>query len=132
MALSYRPECMAGFKPVGGQLLMLIRQVLDREPQVVWVLQDREKLFRFLQADLPLGRLAGGLSDVLVHGVHNRPCEVRLGVRQATLIVCTGSLGQRKEPFTLKVWDQHRLLPAGTVLHKEPCKHAGKSNVLSR
>jgi hypothetical protein len=113
-------------------LLLLIWQILDCEPQVVGIFQDGKKFFCFLQAHLPLGRLSRRLADVLVHGVHYRPCEVRLGVRQPGLIVRSGSLGQRKEPFALKVWDQHRLLPAWAVLHKESGEHAGKANVLSR
>jgi hypothetical protein len=117
---------------VRGQLLVFGRQVLDRQPQVVWILQHRQQVFRLLQADLPLARLAGGFLDRLVHGVQTGAGEVRLGVGQLLRIIGAGSLGEGEESFPLQVWNQHALLPRRPVLNKEPRQHPGKVHVLSR
>lgn len=111
MHLSYRPERVAFLKSVGSNLLPLVWKIADSKAQVVRVFDHGQHLFRLLQADLPLCRLAGGLLDVLVHAVHYRPGEVRLGVGQSLLVVRAGGLGQGQKSLALQVRQQGGLLP---------------------
>jgi hypothetical protein len=87
------------------------------------MLRDRQQLLGFHQRELPLAWLPGGPLDPLVHGVHYRPCEVRLGVWQLRLIVRTGSLGQGEESLGLEVGEQNATLPTGAGLNKELGQH---------
>ena len=107
MVFRYSPECMTRLKPVAGHLLVFFGQVLDRQPQVVRVIKQGQHVLRFLQADLPLARLAGDLLDGLVHAVHYRTGEVCLGVGQSLLVIGAGCLGEGEEPFPFQVWEQH-------------------------
>ena len=98
---------MARLKPVAGHLLVFFGQVLNRQPEVVRVLKQWQHVLCFLQADLPIARLAGHLLDRLVHAVHYRTGEVCLGIRQSLLVVRASCLGEGEEPFPFQVWEQH-------------------------
>jgi hypothetical protein len=87
------------------------------------MLRDRQQLLGLHERELPLTRLPGGPFDPLIHGVHYRPGEVRLGVGQLRLIVRTGSLGQGEESLGLKVGEQHATLPTGAGLNKKLGQH---------
>ena len=52
MVLCNRPERVPILEPVFGKLLLAIRQVLHRHPQVVWVFDYGQQILCLLQADL--------------------------------------------------------------------------------
>jgi hypothetical protein len=105
---------------------------LDGHAKEVWALKQGEHDLGFLQADLELAGLSGHPLDGLVHGVHDRPCEVRLGVGQSLRVVRAGGLGQGKESLALKVRQQDSLLPRRPGLDEELGQHPGQRRVLSR
>jgi hypothetical protein len=76
-------------------------EVIDSHLQIIRRLNDRKKIAGFLQTDLPVGGLAVLLADPLVHGVHARPCEVGFRVRQLSLVVRAGCLGQGQKSLGL-------------------------------
>lgn len=131
MLLCYSPQSKRGFKPILGQLLVLGRQVFNRQPQIVRMLHHRQELFGLGQRHLPVARLSGCFLDPFVHRVHDRPSEVRLGVRQPALIVRASSLGQRQISLRLEVWVQDSTLPGGAGLDKELGEHVRQWDVLN-
>lgn len=131
MLLCYSPQSERGLKPILGQLLVLGRQVFNRQPQIVRVLHHRQELFRLGQRHLPVTWLSGCLLDPFVHGVHNRPSEVRLWVRQPGLVVGASSLGQRQVTLRLEVWVQDSTLPGGAGLDEKLGEHVRQGDVLN-
>lgn len=101
MPFRYRPESLGPLESVLGQPSLIVGQVFDCETEIVWMLHEREQLFRLLQTDLPLCRRPLASLDPLVHGVHARPCEVGFRIRQLALVVRASSLTQSEESFAL-------------------------------
>lgn len=87
------------------------------------MLRDREQMLGLHQAHLPLAWLAGGPLDPLVHGVHDRPSEVRLWVRQLLLVVRARRLGQGEESLGLEVREENATLPGRAGLNKKLGQH---------
>jgi hypothetical protein len=130
MVLRNPAERMPVGEPVRGEILV-IAQVFQGEPEIVRVFHHGQEIGRLLQADLPVGRLAGQLLDLLEHRVEDGPGEVRLGVGQAGLIVRASSLRQCQEPLALKVREVRGPLPVRAVLDKESRQHPGERNVFN-
>ena len=131
MLLCYSPQSKRAFKPILGQPLFLGRQVINRQPQIVGMFKHWHQLFSLRQRHLPFAWGASRFFNPLVHGVHDRPCEVRLGIRKPALVVRAGGFGQRQESFRLKVWEQHATLPGRSGLDEELGQHAGQWHVLN-
>ena len=105
-------------EPIHGDLLIVNGQALNRQPQIVQVIEVRCHFSRLLQADLVLARRAGHPLNALQHGVQDRPCEVCLGVRQLRLVVRARRLAQGKISLAFQVTDQDRPLPCWSVLQE--------------
>jgi hypothetical protein len=101
MPFRYRPKSLGALESVLGQPALIVGQVFNRQPEVVGVLHEGEQLFRFLQAHLPLSRRPLAPLDPLIHGVHDRPCEVGFRIRQLRLVVRASSLAQSQESLAL-------------------------------
>lgn len=118
MVFSERPQGRPFDKPVGRDLLILVRQVINRQPQVIQVIELRQHIGRLLQTDLGQAGLAGRTFDVFQHAVEDGPSKVRFRVRQAGLVVGAGRFAQGKIPFPLQVSEVHRPLPVRPVLQE--------------
>lgn len=100
------------------QLLVLLWQSLNRQPQVIHLVMHRPEIGGCFQADAILGRLAGLFLDPLEHAVQCSPCEVSLRIWETLLIVRAGSLGDSQEPLALQVFHVQTFLPARAALNK--------------
>ena len=87
------------------------------------MLHHWQELLCLREGELPFARLPGGPFDPLVHGVHDRPCEVGFRVRQPALIVRAGRLGQGQESLRLEVGEQDATLPARAGLNEKLGQH---------
>lgn len=118
-------------KPVRCQVLVIFRQVTDRQPQVVGVVEERHEISRLGKAHPCQPRLSGGALDVLEHAIEDGPSEVRLGVGEPLGVVGSSRLGQGQISLTLQVIDQYTTLPMGAVLYEVPCEDTDKLQVVS-
>jgi hypothetical protein len=132
MPLRQRAERSPLAEAIPGDLLILLGQSLNRQPQVIDLVKAWPQISRLGQCDSLLCRLASGLLDPLVHRVHRSPCEVRLGVWQPLAVVRAGSLADGQQALGLQVVNVQGLLPRRTVLHKVPSKNFCQVKVLNR
>ena len=56
MALSNLPERVATLETIPGQGLVMLREIVNRQRQIVWVVVQWHHLFGLLEAALPFGR----------------------------------------------------------------------------
>lgn len=101
MVFRERPQGRPADEPVGGDLLVICREIVYRQTQVIQVVELWEEIGRLLQTDLRNPRLASGTFDVLQHRIQDGPSEVRFRVRQSRLVVRAGRLAQSKVTFPL-------------------------------
>jgi hypothetical protein len=115
-----------------GRQLCFFAQVFDRQPQIIRLVGDAERLARLFDAHAPLSRGAGGTFDVLVHAVQNAARKVRLRIGQAFWIVGPGRLADGEVTLTFQVFHQKTALPSGPVLNKELGEHGHQPGPVSR
>lgn len=90
MVLRYPVQRPSVDESVGGQLPVLCGQLVDRQSQVIQLIELRQDIGRLFQADLLHARRARELLDHLVHRVEAGSRKVCPGVGQALGVVRVG------------------------------------------
>jgi hypothetical protein len=132
VVLGQLPQRRSPHEPIPGQLLILIVQLLNRQPDMIQLVILGLEISRLFQRQLVFRWLPGLFLDPLQHPVQHSPGEVCLWVWQLALIVRAGSLRQSQQTFGLQVIDEQATLPRWAGLNEVAGEDLGEREVFSR
>jgi hypothetical protein len=94
VVLGQLPQRRSPHEAIPSQLLILIVQLLNRQPDMIQLVILGLEISRLFQRQLVFRWLPGLLLDPLEHPVEHGPGEVRLGIRKLCLVVRAGGFRQ--------------------------------------
>jgi hypothetical protein len=132
VVLGQLPQRRSPHEPIPGQLLILIVQLLNRQPDMIQLVILGLEISRLFQRQLVFRWLPGLFLDPLQHPVQHSPGEVGFRIRKLGFIVRAGSFRQSEQTFGLQVIDEQATLPRWAGLNEVAGEDLGEREVFSR